>query len=214
MNTIYSLFKVYDQQTRKNLLDQHLLGSGKKIEKNTKNILIVIGPKYSGKSTLISNLYENKLIDYPYVNTEAFETANIYPKNTQSEKAQHIVQTEEIAKKLIEQGKSFCFETDGFSKNDPFVKMAKDNGYVIKAFYVYTSSPAINFDRIENVCAETEKEQICKEIILQDKAMRQDVSKIIEYCDNLYFFDNSQNLEQTNNILNKPNGKGEKGFCL
>ena len=167
--------------------------------KKVKYMYVFAGPNGSGKSTLIANLY-NK-----YAISEHYNNADIIAKQIKGSvidqaKRDYIAMgyTTDMVKKHIENGDSFAYETvlSHKSKLD-IVKYAKDNGYKIVTYFVYTKSPKINVERVERR-VEQGGHNVPKEKIV-DRYYRSidNAKELKELSDEFYTFDNSLTLDAT-----------------
>ena len=170
---------------------------------NGKDLAVWVGAKGSGKSTLLANLYEYGVIDLPYLDSNMFaqkKFSHLKDKDQSLLWGGQAVNT--ICESLIEGGKSFCLETSFDDKKTmDIILNAKKSGYRLAVFYVETPSAAVNKERILRRVSQggmTAKEE---EIESTTASIKENVIKLIEYCDVLYMFDNSKELTQTNERL-------------
>ena len=105
-------------------------------ETNDKVLNIIFGPYGSGKSTLLANLYKENLLTYPYLDILS---------NLDNEKNKKLIEEK------IKEGKSFVFEWNSSNKEIlNLINKAKENGYTVKVFFVFTGSYQINENRTKN----------------------------------------------------------------
>ncbi|MBR4407870.1 MAG: zeta toxin family protein [Clostridia bacterium] len=158
---------------------------------NTKNMYIVIGANGAGKSTLIANMYKKYDINFPYIN------ADLVKKNQPTlSDAKVMFDTMDIVAESIKTGKSFVYESvfSHPSKLD-FLKTAKDYGYKVHVFFVFTDNPEINIKRVAKRVREGGHDVHRDKIINRYYRNLALAKKTIEYCDNFYYLDNSKDLE-------------------
>lgn len=181
-------FKVLDSKTTLQILTQNFR---LKNFPNGKKIFLCVGPKGSGKSTVIANLYQHNVLDLPYISGDAFlQVQN--PKFQNPHLAQKASML--VTENLVKCGSSFCLESElADPKNFEILSQAKKNGYKISVFYVMTDMPNINLSRMTNANARE-----LTEMIEEHNSFKPRVVKLIEICDELYMYDNSKNLTQTN----------------
>lgn len=192
-------FKAYDEQTTKNILSQHFR---LKNFPNGKRLFLCVGADGAGKSTVIANLYKQKILDIPYISQDFFQ-AKCTAKLSDELRARQFASlaTDKITQNLVRSGCSFCYETTLARTNaEDLVKIAKKNGYKILVFFVMTDSPTINVERVNNSIDCQHKELIKKQILECYNNINKSIVGILDMCDDLYMFDNSQNLTQTNDM--------------
>ena len=78
---------------------------------------------------------------------------------------------------------------------------AKKSGYRLVVFYVETPNVQTNKARVDKRVSQGGNSASNDEIEKTTSSIKQNVIKLIEYCDVLYMFDNSKELTQTNERL-------------
>lgn len=193
-------YKAYTGSDIRTILEQHFVNSNQKDNQNQKSVVLVIGPTGSGKSNFISNLYKLNVINLPYFNSkrcagdDKFFSSIVGDEGKCETLKKHC---ESMAENYIKSGLSFCYETNSLSGDFNLAQIAKENGYEVKVFYVYTDSHNINLDRAPKYVNALGKDYMEASLNRQDEGMKEEIIKVIPYCDHLYFFNNSKNLEQT-----------------
>lgn len=145
-------------------------------------IIVFAGPNGSGKSTVtkMANIIE------PYINADDIKRTN----NCSDLEAAQMV--DEMRNKLVEQKKSFTFETVlSTDRNLKLLQKAKEQGYFIRGIYVLTSDPNINVVRVMGRKAagghDVPKDKI---ISRYDKALKL-IPEFVKLCDVCHMYDNS-----------------------
>lgn len=164
--------------------------------KNTKYLYIVAGPNGSGKSTLVANLFNKYAISEHYVNADII-AKQIKGSLSEKDKAYAAMgYTMEMVDKHIENGDSFVYETvlSHKSKLD-LVQKAKENGYKVVSYFVYTRSPRVNIERVEKR-VEQGGHNVPKDKIIERYYRSIDNAKELKkLSDEFYVFDNSLTLD-------------------
>lgn len=145
-------------------------------------IIVFAGPNGSGKTTItrMANIVE------PYVNADDIKKAN----NCSDLEA--AVMADEIRNRLIDEGKTFTFETVlSTDRNLKLLQKAKEKGYFIRCIYVLTANPQINVSRVF-VRTQSGGHDVPKEKILNRyyKALKL-IPALLEICDVCHIYDNS-----------------------
>lgn len=167
--------------------------------KKVKYMYIVAGPNGSGKSTLIANLHNKYAMAEHYINADII--ANQIKDRISDEKERNKVAmgyTMDMVKRHILEGDSFVYETvlSHPSKLD-IVRMAKEAGYKVVSYFVYTKSPKINCERVA-MRAEQGGHDVPKDKI-ESRYYRslENAKELHELSDEFYSFDNSLTLNAT-----------------
>lgn len=165
--------------------------------KEVKYMYVFAGPNGSGKSTLIANLYNKYAISEHYINADII-AKQIKGSVLDEAKRNYIAMgyTTDMVKKHIENGVSFAYETvlSHKSKLD-IIKQAKENGYKVISYFVYTKSPNINVERVARR-AEQGGHDVPKQKII-DRYYRsvENAKELKNLSDEFYTFDNSLTLD-------------------
>lgn len=145
-------------------------------------IIVFAGPNGSGKSTITEMA---KIIE-PYVNADNIKKTN---HCTDLEAA---VMADEMRNKLIEEKRSFTFETVlSTDRNLKLLIKAKEQGYFIRCIYVLTHNSEVNVARVQIRKAmgghDVPKDKI---ISRYEKALKQ-LPELIKVCDICHVYDNT-----------------------
>lgn len=181
-----------------------------------KEMYVCIGANGAGKSTLLANLYKNNIVDVPYINADIFQKEclinNTEEQDLQNKKAVMFVAN--AVDKLVAENKSFCFETVfSHPSKVELIKKAKEKGYKVVVFYVTTTDPKINIERVAKRVQEGGHNVPKEKIVERYYRCKAQIKKALPYCDHIYFFDNSKNLTK-NREGQKIQGKEGQEFCL
>ncbi|MDO5150286.1 MAG: zeta toxin family protein [Oscillospiraceae bacterium] len=145
-------------------------------------IIVFAGPNGSGKSTIteLANIIE------PYINADNIKKSNYC---TDMEAA---VKAEEMRNNLINQCKSFTFETVlSTDRNIKLLRRAKENGYFIRCIYVLTADPNINIIRVKARTAAGGHDVPKEKILSRYKKALDLIPDLLEICDVCHIYDNS-----------------------
>ena len=208
LNTyIKNHFKAYDNQTTQQILAENF--SLNNLPKG-KTIFLCVGAIGAGKSTVLANMYEQNVLNFPYLSDKIVAEKLSSAVGTRPGQNQIAAATHKIAQNLVKSGHSFCWEPEDITaKYLEIVDFAKANGYAIEVFYVMTDTASINLMRKNMRAGQVASAQDVQESF---SGISKQVIKLIEKCDNLYMFDNSWQLNQTNQ-RNIEKELGES-FCL
>jgi predicted ABC-type ATPase len=115
---------------------------------------VIAGPNGSGKSTLTSAL--EKYPDFPelYINADQIKI----DENLGDYEA--MARAEELREAAVASHVPFAFETVmSHHSNVDFMKLAKDDGYLIILYFILTEDPAINIRRValSSCCGRTRR---------------------------------------------------------
>ena len=156
------------------------------------NLLVFAGPNGSGKSTITSKVG----IIGEYVNADVIKASL---KCSDMDAALIAERTREY---LLEHNKDFSFETVlSTDRNLDLMIRAKEKGYYITCFYVLTSDPDINVERV-NCRVQSGGHAVPEDKIRErwQRALRLFPS-LIPICNELYVFDNSADRDQADSCL-------------
>ena len=145
-------------------------------------IIVFAGPNGSGKSTITEMA---KIIE-PYINADNIKKTN---HCTDLEAA---VMADEMRNKLIEEKRSFTFETVlSTDRNLKLLIKAKEQGYFIRCIYVLTHNSEVNVARVQIRKAmgghDVPKDKI---ISRYEKALKL-LPELIKVCDICHVYDNT-----------------------
>jgi predicted ABC-type ATPase len=105
-------------------------------------LFVIAGPNGTGKSTLTRKL--EKLDNFPkiYINSDEIK------KNEQISDIAALRKAMNFELDALQNYKSFAFETV-LTHASTIMKLAKENNYIIKLYYIFTHDPAINIKRVQ-----------------------------------------------------------------
>lgn len=197
-------FKAYDSETTHQILADNF-----KLKNfpNGKRIVLCVGAIGAGKSTVIANMYEQHLLDVPYISDQIVAQKLSSPDAPRPAADRVAAATHKIAQNLVKSGRSFCWEPEDISgRYLEVVDFAKAQGFRIDVFFVMTDTAKINLARKGAHLAKP------NDVVESFNGIKKQVINLIEKCDHLYMFDNSLQLCQTK----ERNAKKELGesFCL
>ncbi|MDE6724429.1 MAG: zeta toxin family protein [Ruminiclostridium sp.] len=145
-------------------------------------IIVFAGPNGSGKSTIteMANIIE------PYVN------ANNIKKTNHCTDLEAAVMADEMRNKLIEEKRSFTFETVlSTDRNLKLLIKAKEQGYFIRCIYVLTGNSEVNIVRVQ-IRKTMGGHDVPKDKIISryEKALKL-LPQLIKVCDICHIYDNT-----------------------
>ena len=156
-------------------------------------LCIVAGPNGSGKTTTTLKLLANEwAADSLYINPDNIAQDTFGDWNS----PEAVLKAAKLATQQrydsLEHGKSFVFETV-FSSDEKleFVRKAKDAGFFIRFFFVCTSNPHINVQRIVKRYLEGGHEVPISKIISRYYKSLANAAEAISLVDRAYIYDNS-----------------------
>lgn len=155
-------------------------------------IRVFAGPNGSGKSTITTEEW----ILPPYINAD----------DIQKKKAVTNLEAAQIADNLrnscIDAGVSFTFETVlSTERNLNLLRKAKENGYFIKGYYIFTVDPQLNVDRVASRVSQGGHDVPVDKIVSRYWKSRALLPELIEICDICHVYDNTD--EQPVRIVRK-----------
>lgn len=205
MNTyLKKHLKAYDDETTNQILAENF-----KLKNfpNSKRIVLCVGAIGAGKSTVIANMYEQQLLNVPYISDQIVAQKLSSPNAPLPVAEKIAAATHKIAENLVKSGRSFCWEPEDINgKYLEIVDFAKAQGFRIDVFFVMTDAAHINLARKGAHLARP------NDVLQSFNCIKKQVINLIEKCDNLYMFDNSVQLCQTKERVAKKE-MGES-FCL
>ena len=155
-----------------------------------KQLWLIAGGNGAGKSTF----YRLQLqpLGLPFVNADII-AKNVYPDNPEGHSYDAAKLAEEMRNQLIEDGRSFCYETvfSHHSKID-FVAKAKGYGYEIVLVFIHLESTELNKARI------TQRIEEGGHFVPEDKVESRiprtldNIKTTLPLCDHVRLLDNSR----------------------
>lgn len=159
-------------------------------------ILVFAGPNGSGKSTVTRAFIAHNSLAGEYINADDIVIAD----GISNEEAARIA--ENRREQALKEGRDFTFETVmSTDRNLKLLRRAKKKGYFIKCFYVITSDPSINVERVSDRVASGGHNVSATKIRKRYKralALMQDVIKVSDVA---HVYDNT--LEEPQRIFKK-----------
>lgn len=145
-------------------------------------IIVFAGPNGSGKSTVTTMA---KVIK-PYINADDIKAS------AQLSDMEAAKRAEKIREDLVEQGKSFTFETVlSTDRNIKLLEKAKAKGYFIRCIYVLTVDPKINVLRVKSrVVAGGHPVPAATTRLRYNRALKL-IPRLVKTCDICHIYDNS-----------------------
>lgn len=164
------------------------------VAKEHKPVLIVIaGPNGSGKTTITSKILRHEWMENAiYINPDIVAQNKFGNWNSPEAILQAVQYCEELREDCLKNRQSLIFETvfSTDAKID-FIRRAKETGFFIRFFFVATNHPSINAARIaKRVMAGGHDVPISKIISRYQKSIS-NCTRIIDFADRLYIYDNS-----------------------
>lgn len=147
-------------------------------------ITVIAGPNGSGKTTITSNIN----IVGNYINADDIKKKYSCTDKEASDKAG------DLREYFLKEGEDFSFETVLSTRwNLDLLKRAKEKGYFIKCIYVLTCNYEINIMRVR-MRKKMEKHGVPEDKIKKryKKALKL-LPELIEVCDIVHIYDNSDN---------------------
>ncbi len=140
------------------------------------------GPRGSGKTTAakFANIIE------PYINANEIKKSNFCSNIEAAQIA------EDLRNKLIDEKKSFTFETMLSTERNLFqLKRAKSEGFFIQCIYVLTADPAINISRVAVRTLFGEYYVPDKKVVERYEKSLNLIPRMLNICDVCSIYDNS-----------------------
>lgn len=156
-------------------------------------LCVVAGPNGSGKTTTTIQLLDNEWTkDSIYINPDNIAQETFGDWNSQSAVLKAAERATQMRYECLEQGRNFVFETV-FSAPEKleFLRKAKEKGFFVRLFYVCTSDPAINVNRITQRYLNGGHEVPISKIISRYYKSLVNMSEAITFVDRAYIYDNS-----------------------
>ncbi len=147
-------------------------------------VLVLAGPNGSGKSTITQ--YFEKVGQYTNADDVVSTTGMT------NEAAAKLV--DDMRYKSIDSKKDFTFETVlSSSYKIDILEKAKSEGYFIKCIFILTVDPLINVSRVEARVASGGHNVDKEKIISRYHKSLANIFKLMELCDILHVYDNTNN---------------------
>ena len=156
-------------------------------------LCVVAGPNGSGKTTTTTQLLANEwAADSLYINPDNIAKDTFGDWNSPEAVLKAAKLATEKRYECLERGVDFVFETV-FSSPEKleFLRKAKDAGYFIRFFFVCTSDPAINTQRIYQRYLDGGHEVPISKIISRYYRSLENAAKAVRFVDRAYIYDNS-----------------------
>lgn len=112
----------------------------------TKEIIIIAGPNGSGKTTTAKILIEDFIDEYINADEIARGLAPLNPESVSVASGKLLLKR---FNELVEDNKSFAYETTGASKLSKRLNDAKKSGYTIYMLFLWLSSPELAIERVK-----------------------------------------------------------------
>ena len=150
----------------------------------------MVGGNGSGKSTF----YRTRLaaLGLPFINADIL-AKQLFPLAPESHSYDAAIVAEEIRRKLLEEGRSFCFETvfSHPSKID-FVAQAKTMGYEIILVFIHLDLVSLNQARVAQRVSEGGHNVPDEKVISRIPRVLKLIKNALPLCDQVHFLNNSR----------------------
>lgn len=177
-------------------------------------LIVVAGPNGSGKTSITSQILKHEWInDCIYINPDNIAQDELGDWNN----PEYVIKAARIATQrredCIKKKQSFIFETV-FSAPDKvdFIIKAIEQGFFVRFFFVGTSHPAINANRITHRVLEGGHDVPITKIISRYIKSISNCTVITEFVDRLYVYDNSEDYKSAKLLFRSSNGKITKKY--
>ena len=155
------------------------------VTKNTfklPEVIVFAGPNGSGKSTYT----EPRWIIEPYINADNIKVENQLSDIDAAKYA------EQLRENSVDSMMSFSFETVlSTERNLILLERAKEKGFFVRGYYIFTRNPAINIARVRSRVTEGGHDVPEDKIIKRYWRSRQLIPRFYSVCDILHIYDNS-----------------------
>ena len=166
---------------------------------------IFTGTNASGKSTLISYLYENNFIDGIYINPDLILQEKLKLPETTENYLKAFKIASKTRNKMIQQKQNIVIETTFSSKNSiKLIKNLLENSYEIIFIYLTTDSPKINAIYLMNRVIQGGHDVPLKLLLQRKKASFENAQKIKNIVHQFITINNS-NIDNNPTILSNCN---------
>ena len=172
-------------------------------------LIIVAGPNGSGKTTITEKLLRHEWMQgCEYVNPDIIAQQQFGSWNSPEAVIKAANQAQIIRDNCLKEKRSLAFETV-FSSPEKldFVKRAKDAGFFIRFFYVCTSDPTINAQRVALRVMEGGHDVPIPKIIGRYYRSLVLCIQALPWLDRAYFYDNSVSEADPELLFRSTEGK-------
>ena len=157
---------------------------GIKIMSLLPEITVIAGPNGSGKSTITSLTK----ITGVYINADDIK------KSTHCSDPEAAISATELREKCLRNKQDFTFETVlSTTRNLDLLKEAKRNGYFIRCIYILTADENINVSRVKTRKLAGGHDVPEDKIRKRFKKALEIIPELVEVCDIMHIYDNSEN---------------------
>jgi len=155
-----------------------------------KQLWLLAGGNGAGKSTFYRTQLEP--LGVPFVNADVL-AKKLYPDQPEEHSYEAAKIAEKIRKKLLKEGRSFCYETvfSHPSKID-FIAQAKAMGYEIILVFVHLDNASLNQARVSQRVSEGGHHVPDDKVISRIPRVLQNIEKTLPLCTHCYLLDNSR----------------------
>lgn len=163
------------------------------MNKESKQLWLLAGGNGAGKSTFYRTQLQPR--DLPFVNADSI-ARQVFPDAPEAHSYQAAAIAERLRNELLEEGRSFCFETvfSHPSKID-FVGKAKAHGYEVIIVFVHLSTPELNKARIQQRIEEGGHAVPEDKVVSRIPRTMQNIKTALVLADKAYLLDNSDYLK-------------------
>ncbi len=177
-------------------------------------LIMIAGPNGSGKTSTTRLVIKHEWAEQcVYINPDEIAQSKFGDWNDPNAVRKSVEYCEEWREQLLHEHKDFIFETvlssDG--KVD-FLKRAKEEGFLIRVFFICTSTPAINASRIAKRVMEGGHDVPIHKIISRYQKAIVNAGQIAQFVDRLYVYDNSIDNQDAHLIFRSIDGKLAKQY--
>jgi len=155
-----------------------------------KQLWLLAGGNGAGKSTFYKTRLEP--LGLPFVNADLL-AKQLYPEQPEKHSYEAAKITEKIRTQLLEEGRTFCFETvfSHPSKID-FIAQAKAMGYEVILVFIHLDTSSLNQARVAQRVSEGGHNVPENKVSTRIPRVLQNIKKALPLCDACYFLDNSR----------------------
>ncbi len=169
------------------------------------SLIIIAGPNGSGKTTLTKLLLNHDwAMNHQYINPDDIAKDEFGSWNDDRASLLAAQRADEYRQLYLNNKSDFMFETVFSDPNKiEFVKLAKNNGFFIRFFFICTENPEINIERVSLRVEKNTGHQVpIDKIKSRYYKSLENVKSVLEFCDRTYFYDNSES-DETPKIIAK-----------
>lgn len=146
-------------------------------------VVIFAGPNGSGKSTI----YQIAITRGIYIN------ADIIKASTHCDDLTAAMQAEALRENALAHKQDFTFETVlSTERNLNLLRRAKEQGYFVRGYFVFTRHPNVNVMRVHSRAEEGGHDVPVDKILKRYKLTMSQLPALIEICDICHVYDNTQ----------------------